>query len=96
MSDHSRTLTRVPASPCPECGKTCHMIVGNVERAMAGHAVLCSGCGKVAIFDHRLYLRPPTVAELASMAADDALQKQLRAALPILDLIWQVHAAERN
>ncbi len=89
-------MTNVPASPCPTCGKTCHAIMGNVERAMAGHLVLCSGCGNLAVFDHRLYLRSPTEGERESMAADESLQQQLRAARPILDIIWQAQAAERN
>ncbi len=95
MPHYRVVIQSVPASNCPECGKTCNAL-GGAEKARPGDFTICSGCGTVLGLDNRLHMRRLRPEEKTTLAADDGLQQQLRVVRPILDRIWQAQAAERN
>jgi hypothetical protein len=65
------TDTKVPPSPCCNCGKI-QGAAANIDGHYphAGAYSLCLDCGHIMVFDDALRLRNPTEQEMSKIAGD--------------------------
>ena len=71
------TDTRVPSSPCCECGKMLDGAAGPCKPS-PGDVSLCFECGSLNVFDDDLKLRRPTDEEMLFVAANSEIQELRR------------------
>ncbi len=69
--------TRIPGSPCPDCGLVQDGALGEAGAVpSAGDVSICMKCQGISVFGEGMIRRPPTEAELLEMPLDEISRYQ--------------------